>query len=206
MVEQQKHPLEATVGDFGPDLVRRFLDVLRIDMNREGLADTPERVFKAWQFWTSGYSQSIDDVFKSFEDGGHNYDEIVFQGAIPFYSSCEHHLTPFFGIAHVGYIPGGRIIGLSKVGRLIDILSRRLQVQERLTTQISAALQTRLNPIGVGVVLQARHLCMEARGVMKSGTVTTTSSLIGALKDKPEARAEFMTMVQMAAQRGMDVL
>lgn len=190
------------------DLIREFL--LRFDIDdpgREGLRETPDRVVRAWEFWLSGYKQNPFDVLKSFEDGAANVDELVFQGAIPFWSVCEHHLAPFFGLAHVGYIPNGRIVGLSKISRLIDVFARRLQVQERLTQEIANALRAGLlDPLGVGVVLQARHACMESRGICKVGSVTTTSALLGVFKDKPEARAEFMSFVTMAAARSSDVL
>jgi GTP cyclohydrolase IA len=193
--------------DFAPDLIRRFLRCYGIDPDRrEGTKETPARVAAAWEFWLSGYKQDPLAILKTFEDGAERADEMVFQGAIPFFSSCEHHLAGIFGIAHVGYIPKGRIVGLSKVGRVIDVFSRRLQVQERLTQQIADCLWKGLEPIGVGVVLQGRHLCLESRGICKVGSVTTTSALIGALKEKPEARAEFMAMVTMAAERGSDVL
>lgn len=192
--------------EFGPDLIRKFLQSLGVDLSRGGLQETPARVTAAWEFWLSGYKQNPLEVLKTFEDGAERVDELVFVGATPFWSLCEHHGSPFFGIAHVGYIPNGKIVGLSKIARLIDILARRLQVQERLTQQIANCVQEGLKPIGVGVVLQARHSCLESRGVQKSGSVTTTSALIGAIKGKPEARAEFFSLVTMAAERGSDVL
>lgn len=193
--------------NYAPDLIRKFLQVNGIDPGeREGLKETPTRVANAWQFWLSGYQQDPLEVLKTFEDGASGVDEMVFQGTIPFWSNCEHHMVPFFGIAHVGYLPGGKIVGLSKIARLIDVFARRLQVQERLTQQVADVMHKGLRPLGVGVVLQARHCCMESRGIQKIGSVTTTSALLGALKTKPEARAEFMSMVQMAAARGGDVL
>lgn len=193
--------------NFAPDLIRKFMRVNGVDPSeREGLRDTPTRVAAAWEFWLSGYKQDAQEVLKTFEDGAEGCDEMVFQGATPFWSNCEHHMVPFWGLVHVGYIPGGKIIGLSKVARLIEVFARRLQVQERLTQQIATALARGLSPRGVGVVIQARHCCIESRGVQKSGSVTTTSALIGALKEKPEARAEFFSMVTMAAGRASDVL
>jgi GTP cyclohydrolase I len=177
-----------------------LLEYCHEDLKREGLKETPERFAEAWEFYTQGYVENPDDILKVFEDGASNYDEMVFQGNIPMYSLCEHHLAPFFGVVHIGYIPNKSIVGLSKLARLAEIYTRRLQVQERITTQICEALEEHLNPIGVGVVLQCRHLCMEARGVQKHGTVTTTSSLKGVFRDKPEARAEFMAFVRASGE------
>jgi GTP cyclohydrolase I len=171
------------------------------DPCREGLKETPQRVLKAWSFLTSGYMTNPNDVLKSFGDGAELTDEMVFQGAIPVWSMCEHHMLPFFGVAHIGYIPKGRILGLSKFARLVDVYARRLQVQERLCGQIAHALHKHLKPLGLGVVLQCRHTCMEARGVQKAGSVTTTTSLMGAFKKHSDARAEFMAMVNVASQR-----
>lgn len=166
---------------------------------REGLRETPDRFAKAWEFLTSGYDQDPEQVLKSFEDGSERYDEMVFQGAVPVWSMCEHHMLPFWGVAHIGYIPNGKIVGLSKFSRLVDIFARRLQVQERLTAQIADALDEHLKPKGVGVVLRCRHGCMESRGIQKSGTVTFTSALRGGLKTA-EARAEFLKFVELADQ------
>lgn len=175
--------------------------VCREDINREGLLETPERVIRSLDFLTSGYNESPHSIFKilkTFEDGGENYNEMVYQGRIPIYSLCEHHMLPFFGFAHIGYIPSKKIVGLSKLSRLADIFARRLQVQERLTCQIADCLMEHLSPEGVGVVIQARHLCMEMRGVCKSGTETTTSALRGNFKEHSEVRAEFFSMVKMS--------
>lgn len=162
---------------------------------RPGLAETPERWCKAMRFWLSGYAEKPDTILKQFADGAEGYHDMVFQKDIPFYSMCEHHLATFFGVAHVAYIPNGKIVGLSKLARLVDVYARRLQVQERLGTQIADALVEHLNPVGVGVVLQARHMCMESRGVQKTGTITMTSSLRGAIRDEPDCRAEFMSLI-----------
>lgn len=180
------------------EAVRRLLSRCSENPDREGLKDTPDRFLKALDFWTSGYDKQPSDVLKEFKDGAEDYDELVFQGSIQLYSLCEHHMAPFFGVAHVGYIPNGRIIGLSKIGRLIEIFARRLQVQERLTSQICRSLESALQPRGVGVVLRCRHLCMESRGIQKPGTVTYTSALGGALFHDQRARSEFMRFVQMA--------
>ena len=161
---------------------------------REGLSETPSRVRKAWEFWCSGYKQDPKNIFKVFEDGSKGCDEMVVVKDIPFYSHCEHHLAPIFGTATVAYIPNGKIVGLSKLSRLVDIYARRLQVQERLTTQIAEALMEHLQPLGCGVVIHARHLCMESRGICKQGHETITSALRGVIKDKPEARSEFLSL------------
>jgi len=162
---------------------------------RGGLVDTPDRFAKAWQFWTKGYDEDPAKILKTFKDGASNYDEMVLVRDIPVYSKCEHHLADIFGVAHVGYIPNGRIVGLSKLNRLVDCFARRLQVQERLTTQIADALVDNLQPRGVAVMLQCRHLCMESRGVCQQGHTTITSALRGAMLDEASARAEFMSLV-----------
>lgn len=187
-----------------PALFEELLLHIGEDPSREGLAETPERCARAWAEWTSGYDQDPVAVLKSFADGSEGYDELVFQGNISCYSHCEHHLAPFFGVAHIGYIPSGRVVGLSKLARLVDVFARRLQVQERLTVQIAQALQDVLKPRAVGVVLECRHLCMESRGIQRAGTVTKTSALLGAFRDEPDARAEFMSMVTSA--RSVSVL
>jgi len=181
-----------------PALFDELLRHIGEDPSREGLLETPERAARAWAEWTSGYAQDPAAVLKSFEDGSQGYDELVFQGNIPCYSHCEHHLAPFFGVAHVGYIPRGRVVGLSKLSRLVDVFARRLQVQERLTVQVAEALQEVLNPRAVGVVLECRHMCMESRGIQRTGTVTKTSALLGEFRSEPDARAEFMAMVTSA--------
>lgn len=182
------------------DAVRILLEHVEPNPEREGLRETPSRVVKALEFWNKGYKENPKDVLKEFDDGAQNYDTMVFQGGIQLYSLCEHHMTPFFGVAHVGYLPAGRIVGLSKLARLVEIYSRRLQVQERLTQEIAAALQDNLQTKGVGVVLRCRHLCMESRGVQKSGTITYTSSLLGVMREAG-ARDEFLHFVNMADAR-----
>ena len=162
---------------------------------REGLLDTPQRYRKAWEYWTRGYREDLADILKSFEDGAAGYDEMVIETDIPVYSKCEHHLADVFGVAHIGYIPDGRIVGLSKLVRVVEHFARRLQVQERLTVQVAEALDTALKPKGVAVMFQCRHMCMESRGVNRPGVVTTTTQVRGAFKTKPEARAEFMSIV-----------
>lgn len=163
---------------------------------REGLQETPDRVAKAWSEWTSGYGKDPAEILKVFDDGAEKYDEMVVVKDIPIYSKCEHHLADIFGTCTIAYIPDRKIVGLSKLSRLADCFSRRLQVQERLTVQIADAIQDNLNPIGVGVVIKARHMCMESRGICQQGHHTITSALRGALKDNPETRAEFLALTK----------
>lgn len=183
-----KESLEAGIRD----LIESFGE----DPDRGGLQETPERVTKAWKFWTSGYGQNPADVLKTFDDGAEGYDELICQGNIPVYSCCEHHMAPFFGVAHIGYIPDKRIVGLSKLSRVTDIFARRLQVQERLTQQIAHSLEEHLKPKAVGVVLRCRHMCMESRGIQRSGTITYTSALLGSFKTHGDARSEFLRFVE----------
>lgn len=161
---------------------------------REGLAETPDRVAKAWEFWTSGYSKNPADILKTFEDGGETYDQMVLVRDIPIYSKCEHHLADIFGTASIAYIPNGRVVGLSKLSRIADMYARRLQVQERMTEQIADALWKHLEPRGVGVIIRARHLCMESRGICQQGHHTVTCSLHGVFKTDLAAREEFMKL------------
>jgi len=174
--------------------IRDLLLFIGEDPEREGLRDTPKRVVRAWREWTRGYHQNPEKILRAFEDGGENYDEMVVVRDLPFYSHCEHHLAPFFGTVTVAYIPNGRIVGLSKIGRLVDVYARRLQVQERLTRQIADALDTHLKPKGVGVVIRARHLCMESRGICKQGHHTVTSALRGEFLKDGKVRQEFLSL------------
>ena len=183
------------------NVVKKFLSLLGDNPSREGLKETPRRVLDAWQFWCSGYDQDPADVLKTFEDGAEAYDQLIFQAGIPTWSHCEHHAAMFWGTTHIAYVPNGRIIGLSKLSKLVEIFARRLQVQERLCNQVADALMdSGLNPKGVGVVMQMRHACMESRGIQKVGTVTMTSALRGCIKNEPECRAEFMSFVTTASQ------
>ena len=174
--------------------VTQLLQHLGEDPQREGLQRTPERVGKAMQFLTQGYQQDPEAILRSalFEE---DYRQMVVVKDIPFYSLCEHHMLPFFGKAHVAYIPNGKITGLSKVARVVDVFARRLQVQERMTTQIKECIQNTLNPLGVMVVIEAEHLCMQMRGVQKPGAITTTSDFTGAF-NRPETREEFMNLIR----------
>ena len=178
------------------DNIVRLLQYVGEDPARGGLQETPTRVAKAWKFWTSGYQKDPSQILKTFEDGAEGCDEMVIVKDIPFYTHCEHHLAPFFGTATVAYIPNGKVVGLSKISRIVDLFARRLQVQERLTNQVADTIFNGLDAKGVGVVIKARHLCMESRGLCQQGHHTITSALRGVLKDKPDARAEFMTLAK----------
>lgn len=180
----------------GEDIVVRFLEYIGEDPNRQGLIETPKRITKAWKEWFEGYSIKEADVFKVFDDGAENYDQLVIVREIPFVSWCEHHGAAFTGKAHVGYIPNGKIVGLSKLARVVQMYAKRLQVQERMTAQIADAIQRNLMPLGVGVVIEAEHSCMSTRGVRMHGTSTVTSALHGAIKHEPETRAEFMSLIK----------
>jgi GTP cyclohydrolase IA len=177
------------------DLVRQMLVRLGEDPQREGLKQTPLRVAKAMDYLTSGYSMDLDDVLNGalFENC---CDEMVIIKDVEFYSMCEHHMLPFFGRAIVGYLPKGKIIGLSKVARVIDVFARRLQVQERLTNQVADALMEALEPHGLGVVLEASHLCMMMRGVQKQNSQTVTSAMRGSFRTNRDTRAEFLRLAE----------
>lgn len=177
--------------------VRTILEYIGEDPDREGLEETPKRFLKAWKnYWGAGYKMDPKDIMKVFEDGADNYDEMVLVRDIKLYSHCEHHIAPIIGVAHVAYIPNGKVIGLSKIARLVEVFARRLQVQERLTTQIAESLMKELSPLGVAVVIEAEHLCMSSRGIEKQGSLTVTSKLLGCFKDEPETRAEFMRLIK----------
>ncbi len=174
------------------DSIVRLLQFVGEDAGRGGLLETPARVARAWRHWCSGYGKDPASVLKVFEDGADNYDQMVVVKDIPIYSKCEHHLADIFGTATIAYIPNGRIVGLSKLSRLADMFARRLQVQERLTSQIADALVEHLNPVGVGVMVRARHMCMESRGTCQQGHHTVTTALRGAIRDDAQARSEFL--------------
>jgi GTP cyclohydrolase I len=182
------------VTDTNVQAVKLLLDIVDPAPTREGLSETPARFLKSLHEQTTGYLQDPAEVFKVFEDGAAGYDSMVLVQDLPFYSLCEHHLAQFFGTATIAYLPQGKVVGLSKLGRVVDIFARRLQVQERLTTQIADCIQEHLQPKGVGVVLKARHMCMEARGYSKQGHQTITSALRGEFLTQPEVRAEFMSL------------
>jgi GTP cyclohydrolase I len=172
----------------------QMLEILGEDPTREGILKTPQRAAKALQFLTQGYDQNVEEVVNDaiFNE---EYDEMVIVKDIECYSLCEHHLLPFFGKCHVGYIPRKKIIGLSKIPRIVDMFARRLQVQERLTRQIAEALQEVLNPAGVAVVMEAQHLCMMVRGVQKQHSQTMTNVMLGEFRNKNSTRAEFMRCI-----------
>src|SRR5262245_22665756 len=174
--------------------VRQILTQIGEDPNREGLVKTPYRVARAYEYLTKGYGQDPKEVINKamFTE---DYQEMVLVKDIDFFSLCEHHLLPFFGRAHVAYIPKHRIVGLSKVARLVEVYSRRLQVQERLTTQIANTLMEELDPLGVGVVIRAEHLCMRMRGVEKQNSIVTTSAMLGAFRTQQPTREEFITLI-----------
>ena len=191
-------PWEGDEHSSASDIPVRLLQYVGEDPSRGGLADTPKRMLKAWKHFTSGYDvkpEDIKELLKVFEDGAKGYNEMVIVKSIPVYSQCEHHLVPFFGVAHVAYIPDGKIVGLSKLSRLVDVFARRLQVQERLTNQIADSLKEHLKPKGVAVVLECRHLCMEARGIQQQGSSTITSAMRGVLRNAAP-RAEFMSLIK----------
>ena len=175
--------------------VREILKHLGEDTEREGLLKTPERVAKAMQFMTKGYAQDGVEIIKSaiFDE---EYQQMVLIKDIELYSSCEHHMLPFIGKAHVAYIPNGKITGLSKIARVVETYARRLQVQERLTVQIRDCIQEALNPLGVAVVIEATHACMQIRGVQKSNAVTTTSAFSGAFLSSARTRNEFLNLIK----------
>jgi GTP cyclohydrolase I len=175
---------------------RRFLKSLGEDPDRPGLIETPARVTKAWKHWSSGYSQNPADVLKAFEDGAEEYNELIVVRNIPVYSHCEHHLAPFFGKATVGYMPDGKIVGLSKLTRLVECFAKRLQVQERLTIQVANALMEHLQPKAIGVVIRCRHLCMESRGIKTAGEETVTSAMLGELQPNLAMRTEFLHLAR----------
>ena len=179
-------------GEF-EELIRRELELIGEDPEREGLLNTPSRVAKAMKFLTEGYSSSAEEVVGDgiFKE---EHDNMIMVRDIELYSLCEHHMLPFFGKAHVAYIPNGKVVGLSKIPRIVDVYARRLQVQERLTEQIAEGLCRVLNPSGVGVVIEAYHLCMMMRGVQKQNSKTITSVLRGAFREDPKTRDEFLRL------------
>lgn len=176
------------------DKIKSVIEILGEDTEREGLIKTPERVAKAYQFLMQGYDQNPEEILRSamFEE---DYKQMVIVKDIDFYSMCEHHLLPFFGKVHVAYIPNGRITGLSKIPRVVEVFARRMQVQERMTTQIKDCIQRTLNPLGVMVIIEAQHLCMQMRGIQKQHSITTTSDFTGAFQ-QAKTREEFMNLIR----------
>jgi GTP cyclohydrolase I len=181
------------------DLIARLLRELGEDPTREGLAATPQRVEKALRFLTSGYSADIDQVINNALFTV-DYSEMVIVKDIDFYSLCEHHLLPFFGKCHVAYIPSEKVIGLSKIPRLVEVFARRLQVQERLTHQIAEVIRDKIQPLGVAVVMEGTHLCMAMRGVEKQNSFAVTSAMLGAFRDNARTRSEFLELIKHRQQ------
>jgi GTP cyclohydrolase I len=178
------------------EITKELLGIIGEDPTRQGLLKTPKRVAESWKFLSQGYHQNLDEIINEaiFDESAK---DMIIVKDIEFYSLCEHHLIPFYGKAHVGYIPNGKIIGLSKIPRIIDFYARRLQVQERLTNQIATCIQDLLNPKGVAVVMEGRHFCMLMRGVQKQNSIASTSSMLGAFKDKSTTRNEFLKLVEV---------
>ncbi len=177
------------------DLIRRMLSELGEDPNREGLLDTPKRVDKSLRFLTSGYRADVDHVLNGALFTV-DYSEMVIVKDIDFFSLCEHHLLPFFGKCHVAYIPRHKVIGLSKIPRLVDVFARRLQVQERLTNEVAQTIEEKIDPLGVAVVMEATHLCMAMRGVEKQNSFAVTSAMLGAFRNSARTRNEFLELIK----------
>ena len=177
------------------EIIRQLLTAIGEDSAREGLVNTPKRVEKALKFLTSGYGADVDEVVNNALFTV-DYTEMVIVRDIDFYSLCEHHLLPFFGRCHVAYIPRHKVLGLSKIPRLVEIFSRRLQVQERLTNQIAETIREKVDPLGVGVVMEATHLCMSMRGVQKQNTTAVTSAMLGSFREDARTRGEFLTLLR----------
>ncbi|PYX39117.1 MAG: GTP cyclohydrolase I FolE [Acidobacteria bacterium] len=190
-------PATLTSASF-EDLVREMIVRLGEDPDRDGLTRTPERVQRAMQFLTKGYKEDPEALLKKALFAV-TYDEMVIVKDVEMFSLCEHHMLPFFGKVHIAYIPNGKVIGLSKIPRLIDIFARRLQIQERLTTQIAETIQKTIQPQGVGVVIEARHLCMMMRGVEKQHSAAVTSSMLGCFREEQETRNEFLSLIRNRA-------
>lgn len=198
-----KEPKETNLSKISTeDIYRELLGRLGEDISREGIVRTPERVQKSMEFLTRGYQQDPGTILQGALFAV-DYDEMVIVKDVEVYSLCEHHMLPFFGRVHVAYIPNGRVIGLSKIPRLVDVFARRLQVQERLTREIADAIQAAIHPQGVGVVIEARHLCMMMRGVEKQNSSTVTSAMLGAFRTEHQTRHEFLSLVRSRAANGI---
>ena len=193
---KKKEVYDSKIIDSLKDKYEVILEEIGEDPKREGLLKTPERVAKAMQYLTNGYDTDPSEILKSamFAE---DYNQMVLVKDIELYSLCEHHMLPFFGKAHIAYIPNGHIVGLSKIPRVVDAFSRRLQVQERLTNEIRDSIEETLNPKGVAVVIEAKHLCMQMRGVQKQNSVTTTSAFSGVFMESEKTRAEFMNLISV---------
>jgi len=193
-MKSETQPTTLTSASY-EELVREMIVRLGEDPDREGLTRTPERVKKAYEFLTRGYKEDPEALLRKALFSV-TYDEMVIVKDVEMFSLCEHHMLPFFGKVHVAYIPKGKVIGLSKIPRLIEIFSRRLQIQERLTTQIAETIQNTIEPQGVGVVIEARHLCMMMRGVEKQHSAAVTSSMLGCFRNEQETRTEFLSLIR----------
>jgi len=193
-MKRTTEPVSLTAASF-QELIREQLVRLGEDVEREGLHETPERVERALKYLTRGYQEDPEKILRGALFSV-NYDEMVIVKDVEMFSLCEHHMLPFFGKVHVAYIPKGKVIGLSKIPRLIDVFARRLQVQERLTTQIAESIQRAIEPQGVGVVVEARHLCMMMRGVEKQHSSAVTSSMLGSFRDEIQTREEFLALIR----------
>jgi len=176
-------------------LIRELLKEIGEDSEREGLIDTPERVAKAYEFIFQGYNQNVEDIINSAKFTQEN-DNLILVKDIEMYSMCEHHMLPFFGKCHVGYISTGKVLGVSKIARIVDAYSRRLQIQENLTRQIAEEISNSIDALGVGVVIEAQHLCMMMRGVEKQNSMMTTSCMLGSFRSKQTTRAEFLSLIK----------
>ena len=181
------------------NLTKQLLEEIGEDPSREGLLKTPSRVSKAWSFFSGGYNQDLDKIINNAVFNEDATDMVVVRD-VEFFSLCEHHLIPFFGRAHVAYLPKGKVIGLSKIPRIIDMFSRRLQVQERLTRQIAETVKEILDPIGVAVIMEGQHMCMQMRGVEKQNSLTTTSSMLGKFRESDRTRSEFLSIIGLNRQ------
>ncbi len=176
--------------------VRTLLRYAGDDPTREGLLDTPKRVAKAYGEWFSGYEQDPREILSRAFSESNGYDEIILLSNIDFQSHCEHHMVPIIGVAHVGYLPKDKVVGISKLARIVELYSKRLQIQEKMTRQIADAISEVLDPLGVAVVVEAKHHCMTTRGVRKSNVTMTTSAMYGRFRENPETRAEFLTLIE----------
>tara|TARA_B100000965_G_C19472502_1_gene704755 strand:- start:128 stop:694 length:567 start_codon:yes stop_codon:yes gene_type:complete len=181
------------------NLTKQLIEEIGEDPSREGLLKTPSRVSKAWSFFSRGYNQDLDKIINNAVFNEDATDMVVVRD-VEFFSLCEHHLIPFFGRAHVAYLPNGKVIGLSKIPRIIDMFSRRLQVQERLTRQIAETVKEILDPIGVAVIMEGQHMCMQMRGVEKQNSLTTTSSMLGKFRESDRTRSEFLSIIGLNRQ------
>ena len=181
------------------NLTKQLIEEIGEDPSREGLLKTPSRVSKAWSFFSRGYNQDLDKIINNAVFNEDATDMVVVRD-VEFFSLCEHHLIPFFGRAHVAYLPDGKVIGLSKIPRIIDMFSRRLQVQERLTRQIAETVKEILDPIGVAVIMEGQHMCMQMRGVEKQNSLTTTSSMLGKFRESDRTRSEFLSIIGLNRQ------